>query len=81
MGANNLGGFYKPEYHAFNNQRRFNQYIEDVSTASKLLLGPGIKKEGLEKEYEDIICYNSAATGLFIKNGVITCLLYTSRCV
>lgn len=72
MGANNLAGLFVPDYHAFNNQRRFNQYINDVSDKSKILIGPGIKNRGIDKEFEEIVCYNSSVSDLNIINGVIT---------
>lgn len=72
MGANNLDGMFTPHYHAFNNQRRFQQFAPMVSGESRLILGPGIKTDLPASSYEKIVCYNSSATDLRITGGVIT---------
>ena len=76
MGANYLQKLFVPDYHAFNNQRRFVQYAADVHECSRLLLGPGIKKATVtnytNRDYEDIVCFNSSVTPFDIVNGVIT---------
>lgn len=72
MGANNLGEMFQPNYHAFNNQRRFEQFVKTVSSDSMLLLGPGIVAKNQLSECEEIVCYNSSSTDVFIKDGVIT---------
>lgn len=72
LGANNLGGLFVPHYHAFNNQRRYEQYIGSVSSESRLLLGPGINNPRPNRPFEEIICYNSSYTQLEIRQDVIT---------
>lgn len=72
LGANNLGGLFVPNYHAFNNQRRFKQYSSTVDATSHLLLGPGVTASKQDFAYEEIICYNSSSTPLEIQGGVIT---------
>lgn len=72
LGANNLGGLFAPHYHAFNNQRRYEQYIATVAPESRLLLGPGIPSPVPGRSYEEILCYNSSHTPLEIRDGVIT---------
>lgn len=72
LGANHLGGLFVPDYHAFNNQRRYDQYAETASSESTLLLGPAIDKDTVQSNYEKIICFNSSLTDLDIQDGVIT---------
>ncbi|BHH82691.1 aldolase catalytic domain-containing protein [Desulforhopalus sp. 52FAK] len=38
IGANNLSGLFEPDYHVFNNKRRFEMYIDTVSSNSNILL-------------------------------------------
>lgn len=52
LGANYLGGLFKPNYHAFNNKRRFIDYIDTVEPESRLLIGENIPKEMIQ-EYTD----------------------------
>ncbi|BAE85095.1 aldolase catalytic domain-containing protein [Desulfitobacterium hafniense] len=72
LGANNLSNLYIPDYHAFNNQRRFEQYGNSVHSSSKLLLGPSINAKNIKYEYEPIICYNSPLTPLKIIEDIIS---------
>jgi len=76
LGANYLGGVFKPHYHAFNNKRRFSEYIDTVAQESKLLIGQYIPddmiKEYTNRNYErlyyiDVLNYNFG-----INEGVIT---------
>ncbi|MFA5117986.1 MAG: hypothetical protein WC695_03930 [Candidatus Omnitrophota bacterium] len=76
LGANFMGGLFKPDYHAFANKRRFSSYIETVAAESKLLIGPSISesmiREYTGREYERL-CYVDALNPVFdIKNAVIT---------
>jgi 4-hydroxy 2-oxovalerate aldolase len=76
LGANFMGGLFKPDYHAFANKRRFSSYIETVAPESKLLIGPSISeamiREYTEREYERL-CYVDALNPVFdIKNALIT---------
>lgn len=72
LGANNLDGLFIPNYHAFNNQRRLEQYGENVSTQSRILIGPGIDEPERFAEAEKIIAFNSSVTALKIEDGVVT---------
>lgn len=76
LGANYLGGLFKPHYHAFNNKRRFIKYIDFVAPESKLILGQYMPEE-LIREYTDRgfekIYYTDVLNSDFgINNGVIT---------
>lgn len=72
LGANNLGGNFIPHYHAFNNQRRFEVYENNVNPYSRVLLGPGVSSFEDKANYEKIFCYNSFLEDVDIINGVIT---------
>jgi len=50
LGGNYLSGLFKPHYHAFNNKRRFMDYIDTVNETAQLLLGENLP-ETLIKEY------------------------------
>lgn len=72
IGSNNLNGLFTPHYHAFNNQKRFEQYKSGINKNSKLLLGPSIDTDDVYFPFERIICYNSQRSNLDIINHVIT---------
>ena len=76
LGANYLGGLFKPHYHAFTNKRRFNSYVDTVDLESKLLIGQSISEE-LIREYTnrdyEWLCYIDALDPCFdIQNGLVT---------
>jgi 4-hydroxy 2-oxovalerate aldolase len=75
LGANFIGGLFEPHYHAFNNKRRFSEYIETVKPGSKLLLGEYIPddmiREYVDKPYERFF-YNDEFADFGIEDGVIT---------
>lgn len=71
LGANNLDKMFVPHYHAFTNQRRYEQFHHTCSPESELLLGPNISVRG-EQKYDRIVCYDSALTPLKIMRDVIT---------
>ena len=50
LGANYLSGFFKPHYHAFNNKKRFEDYIDTVDEKATLLLGENLSEEMI-REY------------------------------
>lgn len=50
LGANYLSGFFKPHYHAFNNKKRFEDYIDTVDDKALLLLGENLPEEMI-REY------------------------------
>jgi 4-hydroxy 2-oxovalerate aldolase len=50
LGANYLSGLFKPHYHAFNNKKRFVDYIETVNDDTVLFLGENLSDEMI-KEY------------------------------
>lgn len=76
LGANYIGGLFKPHYHAFNNKRRFNSYIDSVDPESKLLIGHPVSddliRENTNRDYERL-CYIDALNPHFdIYDGLIT---------
>jgi len=75
LGANYLGGLFKPDYHAFNNKRRFMEYIDTVAPESKLLIGQYISdemvREYTSKNYENIY-YLDSFDKFDINNGIIS---------
>ncbi len=70
--ANRADGLPPAHYHAFNNQRRFDQYGATVSLQSQLLLGPGINTQNIGRTYMRLECLNSSVTPLRIQNGAIS---------
>ncbi|MBU0567002.1 aldolase catalytic domain-containing protein [bacterium] len=76
LGANNLAGLFKPDYHAFNNKRRFVSYIDTVAKESKLLIGQYISDEMIaeyiERDYEKIYYLDLLNADFGIDEGVIT---------
>lgn len=76
LGANYLGGLFRPHYHAFNNKRRFTEYVDTVAPESKLLIGqyiPGeLIREYTNRDYEIIYYRDMLNTHFEIENGVIT---------
>ncbi|MFC1805327.1 hypothetical protein ACFLZ3_05850, partial [Candidatus Omnitrophota bacterium] len=75
LGANYLGEMFVPHYHAFNNKRRFIDYVEEVDQKSKLLIGqyiPGsMIKEYTTREYEILYYMDEMDNEFDIKDGVI----------
>jgi 4-hydroxy 2-oxovalerate aldolase len=75
LGANYLGGLFKPDFHAFNNKRRFVDYIDSVAPESSLLIGQYIPDEMIreytDRDYEKII-YKDEFSDFGIDNGIIT---------
>ncbi len=75
LGGNYLGGLFVPHYHAFNNKRRFTEYIESVSKKSKLLLGQYISEEMIreytDSDYERIYYKDLLSSNFEIIDGVI----------
>jgi 4-hydroxy 2-oxovalerate aldolase len=76
IGANYLGGLFKPHYHAFNNKRRFIKYIDSVNPESKLILGQympdKLVREYTDRDYEKIYYTDMLNYDFGINNGVIT---------
>ncbi len=75
LGANYLGGMFVPHYHAFNNKRRFIDYIEQVAQGSKLLIGQYIPqnmvKEYTRRDYEVLYYLDEMDNEFGIEDGVI----------
>lgn len=73
MGANFLSGLFEPNYHAFNNSRRFIEYVDDVSKKSALLVGENIDKKIIEeytdRKYETLHFENKLNSKFDIKAG------------
>ncbi|MFC2140539.1 aldolase catalytic domain-containing protein [Candidatus Auribacterota bacterium] len=76
MGANYLDGLFVPEYHAFSNKKRFINYVDQVSTNSKLLFSSsfedGFIREYTARDYESIVHLNRVSSRFDISEGVIT---------
>ena len=62
LGANNLSGLFEPDYHAFNNKKRFAMYVDTVAPGSKLLLGENFPPETIleyvDRDYETLFFDN-----------------------
>jgi len=75
LGANNLSGLFVPDYHAFNNKRRFVNYVDTVSEKSKLLLSEHFPKEMIKeytkKNYGKLYYKDVINADFGIKNGTI----------
>jgi 4-hydroxy 2-oxovalerate aldolase len=76
LGANYLGGLYKPHYHAFNNKRRFTEYIDSVAPESRILIGQYIPDEMIreytDRNYEKIYYKDVVNPEFGIIDGIIT---------
>ena len=75
MGANNLSDLFFPNYQAFNNKKRFIQYVDSVSDQSNLLLSQYFSEEFIrdytKREFE-FMCYQDTLNNVFdIQNDVI----------
>ena len=75
LGANYLGGLFLPDYHVFNNKRRFVDYVDTVKPESRLLIGQHIAEEMIreytDREYESIYYSDVLNYNFEINNGVI----------
>lgn len=75
LGANYLGGLFLPDYHVFNNKRRFVDYIDTVKPESRLLIGQYITekmiREYTDREYERVYYADTLNFNFGIENGVI----------
>jgi len=75
LGGNYLGELFTPHFHAFNNKRRFAEYIDTVKPGSKLLLGEYLPEEMI-REYTDMehetLRYIDDFSDFGINNGIIT---------
>jgi 4-hydroxy 2-oxovalerate aldolase len=74
LGANYLSGFFKPDYHAFNNKKRFVDYVDTVDKDSILLLGENLSldmiREYTSRPYEKL-CFIDELDDFGIIDGVI----------
>ena len=75
LGANFLNHLYEPEYHAFNNKKRFTSYVDTVSKKSKLLIGNNIPKEMIreyvDRDYEYLTFQDILDADFNIQDGII----------
>jgi len=75
LGANYLGGLFVPDYHVFNNKRRFIDYIDTVKPESRLLIGQYITEEMIreytDSDYERIYYSDTLNYNFGINNGLI----------
>lgn len=76
MGGNYMGSLFKPHYHAFNNKRRFVDYIDTIHENSNLLIGQHIPfkmvREYTDRDYEIIYHENVQYAPFDIKKGIIS---------
>ena len=76
IGANYLGGLFKPHYHAFNNKRRFVEYVDTVLPDSELLIGQYIPDElvhdYIARAFENIVYIDEYSDFGIDDDGVIT---------
>jgi len=76
MGANNLGGLYTPDYHAFTLTKRFKKYHSQISEKSKILVGGAIPsdivKTHILRDYETIYYNDVLSKDFNINNGVVS---------
>ena len=74
LGANYLGGLFVPHYHAFNNKRRFIDYVGQVDPQSTLLLGAnmgqGFIREHTDRDFE-WLAFRNQLTDFEIVDGVV----------
>lgn len=74
MGANYLGGIFKPHYHAFSNKRRFISYIDTIDKDSNILIGQYISdqmiRDYIQRDYEKIY-YIDTLSDFDIIDGII----------
>jgi 4-hydroxy 2-oxovalerate aldolase len=76
LGANYLGGLLTPDYHAFNNKKRFVTHVNEVDPSSRLLLGvnfpPEMIREYSDREYEPLVFHDVLGADFNVIDGVIT---------
>lgn len=76
LGANFMGGLFKPHYHAFNNKRRFTTYVNTVNHESKLFIGQYIPDEMIreytDSEYEKFFYVDTLNNDFDINEGVVS---------
>jgi 4-hydroxy 2-oxovalerate aldolase len=75
IGGNYLAGLIKPHYHAFNNKKRFVDYVDTVSEDSVLLIGQNITdsmvREYTKRDYETLYFVDELNPHFDIVNGEI----------
>jgi 4-hydroxy 2-oxovalerate aldolase len=75
LGANYLADLFFPDYHAFNNKKRFTMYVDTVSLNSNLLIGENIDEttisEYTDRDYEKLFFENILDNDFTIESGRI----------
>lgn len=75
LGANNMGGHFVPDYHAFSNKKRFMTFVKTVHADSKLLLSEYMSedmiKEHTTRAYESLRYVDQLTEDFAIEKGVI----------
>ncbi|MCK5608094.1 aldolase catalytic domain-containing protein [Candidatus Pacearchaeota archaeon] len=75
LGTNYLADMFIPDYHAFNNKKRFTMYVETTNQNSKLLIGGNIPDEMILEyvkcDYETLYFRDSLEADFGIVNGII----------
>ncbi len=76
MGANFLGGLFKPHYHAFSNKKRFMTYVDSVDPESTLLLSTifddDFVRDYTKRDFERIVHLNRISSNFEIVDDVVT---------
>jgi len=75
MGANYIGGLFKPAYHAFSNKKRFANYVDSVDPDASLLVSSSFSEkfiaEHTQRKYEIMVHLNKVSSHFQIVDGVI----------
>jgi 4-hydroxy 2-oxovalerate aldolase len=75
VGSNYLGGLFIPDYHSFNNSKRFMDFVESVHPDSRLLLSSSFPEqfivENTDRDYEFIQHTDGPAHPFRIEDGAI----------
>ncbi|CAD7847443.1 MAG: hypothetical protein [Olavius algarvensis Delta 4 endosymbiont] len=77
LGANFLNGLFKPDYHAFNNKKRFAAYAGTTAPDSELLIGinipPDMIDDYVQRSWEPLVFRNVLDADFDIQDGMIMC--------
>ncbi|NQT33354.1 MAG: DUF115 domain-containing protein [Candidatus Omnitrophica bacterium] len=75
MGANYLGGLFKPHYHAFSNKKRFSSYVDQTDSSSELLVSSSFDEDFIReytgRDFERIVHLNRVSGAFGIKDNII----------
>ncbi len=75
LGANFLNSLFKPDYHAFNNAKRFISHHDTVSPESRMLIGINLSgdmiREYVKRDWEPLVFRNLLDTEFDLKDGMV----------